>query len=160
MRASARHGSELNALGQTAHQAAIADGRYWPYNTDSSWRAFRNVHASFWFFHWHRGHLLAIEAVARANGMAQSWTTPYWNITAPGARDVARHVLQRYAPDRSLSSNWTYRGPDEEALLSGSLAELVGELSLGALHSWPHEWFRLSGAQVSTGTAPATSCGS
>ena len=40
----------LNLLGQTAHQAAIADRSLAPFNTDANGRPYRNIHASFWFF--------------------------------------------------------------------------------------------------------------
>ena len=149
VRNSAQRGSELNLIGQTAHQAAIADGAYWPFNTDTSGRAFRNVHDSFWFFHWHRGHLLSLEQYARSEDHAHAtWGVPFWNITAHDAAEVAQRVVASYAPERALTTNWTYQGPDESTLLAGNLSELVGALSLRALHSRPHEWFRTSGAQA------------
>ena len=149
VRESAELGSRLNQITQAAHQAAVADKVYAPFNVEpSTGRALRNIHASFWFFHWHRGHLLAIEQAARSERVAPSdWATPYWNITAPDAGQVATRLM---APiGRQLSVGWTYTGPSERELIEGSprLATLVGEASLRSLHSAPHEWFRASGAQ-------------
>ena len=149
VRESAELGTRLNQITQAAHQAAVADKVYAPFNVEpSTGRALRNIHASFWFFQWHRGHLLAVEQAARSERVAPSeWATPYWNITAPDAGQVATRLMASLG--RQLSVGWSYKGPSERELIEGSprLATLVGEASLRWLHSAPHEWFRASGAQ-------------
>ena len=153
VRRSSQGGDELNLLGQASHMAAIADGPFAAYNAGLDGVGYRNVHASFWFFHWHRAHLLAIEQAARGGAAAEGaaagpdWAVPYWNITAPDAADVAARLLSVYAPERALRSNWSYAGPSESELLRSSLRTLVGAANLASLHSAPHEWFRLGGAQ-------------
>ena len=147
---SAQPFNELHLIGQHAHQAAIADQQYAPFNTDQNGSAMRNVHASGWFFHWHRGQLLALEQAARRSvdiSVPSDFGVPLWNITAPDAHEQAASLLALYAPARSLRLRWTYKGPPEAELVEASLPELVGARLITALHSAPHEWFRLSGAQ-------------
>ena len=43
-----------------------------------------------------------------------------------------------------------YDGPSEHELLNANLTSLVGRRILNSLHARPHEWFRVSGAQVRT----------
>lgn len=142
VRRSAQPEALLHLIGQTAHQAAIADHHLAAFNVP-----FRNVHASFLFFHWHRAHLLAIEQAARAARIVPlNWGMPYWNITAPNAAEVAAALVRRYAPERHINHAWVYYGPSEATLLRASLSDLVGE-HLVAIHAKPHEYFRTSGAQ-------------
>lgn len=135
----------LSLLGQMAHQAAIADRALAPFNTDTHGRPYRNIHASFWFFAWHRAHLLALEQAARAETssfvLPSSWGVPYWNITSPDAADVAEHLMRLYRngsilnAQRRLSSRWEYIGPTEEEMLAANLSTLVGACML--THSNP-----------------------
>ena len=51
---SAELGTRLNQVTQAAHQAAVADKVYAPFNVaPGTGRALRNIHASFFFFNWH-----------------------------------------------------------------------------------------------------------
>jgi tyrosinase len=76
-------------------------------------------HGSWYFLPWHRGYLMAVEAVLRdaivKAGGPHDWALPYWNYFKPkqnalppafatpdwpdGKGDNPLHVVQRYGPD-------------------------------------------------------------
>jgi tyrosinase len=94
-------------------------------------------HGSWYFLPWHRGYLIALEAVvrdaiAKAGGPSTTWALPYWNyfksgqnqlpaaFASPdwpdGTGDNPLYVLQRYGPDNDSNVYIPLDQVDQNAL--------------------------------------------
>ena len=117
----AMHGFDQNLWSQLG---LLDEGDQPPSDGDMKTYWMQCQHGSWYFLPWHRGYLLALEAVVRdaiaqLSGPSATWALPYWNYFKPGQNqlppafaspdwpdgtgDNPLYVVQRYGPDNNGS---------------------------------------------------------